>query len=61
MYKKMYFTLFNAITDALELIENRRPAEAASLLKRAQQSAEEQYINAGASESGGQAREADRT
>lgn len=46
MYKKMYLTLFNAITDALGLLEEKCPAEAASLLKRAQQDTEEQYISA---------------
>lgn len=46
MYKKMYLTLFNAITDALGLLEEKRPAEAVSLLKRAQQDTEEQYISA---------------
>lgn len=46
-YQEMYTTLFNAITDALRLMEKGNSAEAAALLKRAQQSTEEQYINAG--------------
>lgn len=46
MYKKMYLTLFNAITDALGLLEEEHPAEAVSLLKRAQQDTEKQYISA---------------
>lgn len=46
-YQKMYVTLFNAITDALELMENENSADAIALLKRAQQSTEEQYIEAG--------------
>ena len=46
-YQKMYTTLFNAITDALELMEKGSPAEAAPLLKRAQQDTEEQYMEAG--------------
>lgn len=46
MYQKMYTTLFNAITDALELMEKGSSAEAALLLKQAQQSTEDQYINA---------------
>ena len=46
-YQKMYTTLFNAITDALQLMEKGNSAGAIVLLKRAQQSTEEQYINAG--------------
>ena len=46
-YKKMYTTLFNAVTDALRLMEKGNSAEAIALLKQAQQSTEEQYINAG--------------
>lgn len=46
MYKKMYLTLFNAITDALELMQKGNSAGAADVLKRAQQSTEEQYISA---------------
>ena len=46
-YQKMYTSLFNAITDALQLMEKGNSAGAAALLKRAQQSTEEQYINAG--------------
>ena len=45
-YQKMYTTLFNAITDALRLIEKGNSAGAIALLKQAQQSTEEQYINA---------------
>ena len=45
-YQKMYTTLFNAITDALQLMEKGNPAGAVALLKQAQQSTEEQYINA---------------
>lgn len=44
MYKKMYLTLFNAITDALELMEKGSSAGAADVLKRAQQSTEEIYM-----------------
>lgn len=46
MYQKMYTTLFNAITDALELLEKGNSAEAVARLQQAQQSTEEQYINA---------------
>lgn len=47
MYKKMYLTLFNAITDALRLMEKGNPAGAAEILKRAQRDTEEMYIEAG--------------
>lgn len=50
MYRNMYYTLFNAVTDALRLMEKKDSAGAAALLKRAQQSTEEQYIEAGAAE-----------
>lgn len=43
MYKKMYLTLFNAITDALEHIDAGSPA--AKILIAAQQKAEEIYIS----------------
>ena len=45
-YKKMYFHLFNAITDALGDMENGDPSAAEQRLIRAQQEAEEMYINA---------------
>ena len=51
LYQKMYTTLFNAITDALQLLEKGNSAGAVALLKRAQQSTEEQYISAGENES----------
>ena len=44
-YKKMYATLFNAITDALELLENGDLPEAKAALERAQQATEELYIS----------------
>ena len=43
MYKKMYLTLFNAITDALKLINGNSPA--AKILIAAQQKTEEIYIS----------------
>ena len=46
-YQKMYAMLFNAITDALRLMEKSDSAGAAELLRRAQQSTEDQYIDAG--------------
>ena len=45
-YQKMYTMLFNTITDALQLIEKGNSAGAIALLKQAQQSTEDQYINA---------------
>ena len=45
-YKKMYFHLFNAITDALGDMENGDPSAARYRLIRAQQETEEMYINA---------------
>ena len=45
-YRKMYYTLFNAVTDALRFMENGNSAGAIVLLKQAQQSTEDQYINA---------------
>lgn len=44
MYQKMYYTLFNAITDALALMERGDAAKAKLLLERAQQEGEELYI-----------------
>ena len=45
-YQKMYYLLFNAITDALRLVEQGNPAAAVALLRRAQNRAEEIYIDA---------------
>ena len=45
-YKKMYFHLFNAITDALRDMENGDPSAAGQRLIRAQQETEEMYISA---------------
>ena len=44
-YQKMYATLFNAITDALRLIDEGDLTGAKILLKRAQQATEELYIS----------------
>ena len=49
-YKKMYLHLFNAVTDALELLpEDNR---AAQLLRTAQMVCEELYIQQGEEEGG---------
>lgn len=45
IYKKAYLKLFNAITDALEAIENGDSYKAIELLIRAQQDAEEIIIS----------------
>jgi len=45
-YEKMYSTLFNAITDALEQIEQQNFGSAKDILIAAQQKAEEIYITA---------------
>ncbi len=44
-YQKMYSTLFNAITDALEQMDAQNYGEAKKTLISAQQKAEEIYIN----------------
>ena len=44
-YEKMYHLLFNAITDALEQIEQQNYGSAKDLLIAAQQQAEEIYIS----------------
>ena len=45
-YEKMYHLLFNAITDALEQIEQQNFGSAKDLLIAAQQEAEEIYMSA---------------
>ena len=45
-YQKMYTTLFNAITDALEQMESQNYGDAKAALVAAQQKAEEIYITA---------------
>ena len=45
-YQKMYTTLFNAVTDALEKMEVQNYADAKELLISAQQKTEEIYITA---------------
>lgn len=46
MYKKMYFILFNAITDALEAMKAQNFGAATDILIRAQQASEEVYLSA---------------
>ena len=44
MFKRMYLRLFNRITDAIEALEHGDVAQAKAILIRAQQDAEQQYI-----------------
>ena len=43
-YRKSYFTLFNGVTDAIRHLENKDPVKAWEILLRAQQQAEELYL-----------------
>ena len=43
-YEKMYYTLFNAITDALRLMETEQYPDAAILHAAAQRETEELYM-----------------
>ena len=45
-YQKMYTTLFNAMTDAIENIEELNYGTAKEILIQAQQKTEELYIDA---------------
>lgn len=45
MYEKMYHILFNAITDAMDLMEGQQYQEALTLLEQASREAEEVYIS----------------
>ena len=44
-YKKLYFHLFNSVTDAIESITNGDSFAARDILIRAQQEAEEMYMD----------------
>lgn len=44
MFKRMYLRLFNRITDAIEALEHGDAVQAKTILIRAQQDAEQQYI-----------------
>ena len=46
MYKKMYFHLFNSITDALAALERQNFGAAAEILRQAQIDSEEIYLDA---------------
>lgn len=45
-YRKMYYTLFNSITDALRELEKSNYGSAKELLQKAQQETEEMYLSA---------------
>ena len=45
-YKKLYFSLFNALTDAIEKLEQNKNIQALCILKLAQTATEEFYISA---------------
>ena len=44
VHEKMYYHLFNAVTDALKALERRDYGHAEELLKTAQQETEEIYL-----------------
>ena len=44
-YKKLYYHLFNAVTDAIQAMEQQNYGQATALLIVAQQEAEEMYIS----------------
>lgn len=44
-YKKAYFALFNAISDAIYYLDKQSPATAAVVLGKAQQEAEDSIIS----------------
>ena len=45
MYEKMFHILINAITDAMDLMEEQKYQEALTLLEQASRDAEEVYIS----------------
>ena len=47
LFQKMYFHLFNCVTDAIALLSNGKHAEAKEKLERAQAECEELYIKQG--------------
>lgn len=44
MYRKLYYALFNDVTDALSALEAKKYEQAARLLRQAQRDAEERYL-----------------
>ena len=45
LYKKLYLKLFNAVTDAIALVDEGRPMTAKDVLILAQQDCEELFIS----------------
>lgn len=45
LYKDLYHTIFNAATDAIRALDRGEAANAAAILIRAQQEAEERYLS----------------
>ena len=45
MYENMYYALFNAVTDAMEMIETHKYQEALVRLEQAARHVEELYIS----------------
>ena len=46
IYKKMYYRLFNGVTDALEAMEQQNFGTAAQLLRDTQSECEEMFLDA---------------
>ena len=46
-YRSMYLLLFNAVTDALSMLEEQKTEKAKCLLENAQQACEELFISGG--------------
>ncbi len=46
IYKKMYLSLFQSVTTALEVMEEQNYGQAKDILKEGQQKAEELYMEA---------------
>ena len=46
LYEKMYYRLFNRVSDAIALLNAGKAAEACELLKQAQGETEELYMSA---------------
>lgn len=44
LYEKMYYHLFNAVTDALKALEEQNYGQAKSLLEQTQQEGENIYL-----------------
>lgn len=45
MYQKMYYTLFNAMTDALQAMSEQNYGTAREILEKVQQAAEEIFLD----------------